>query len=162
MSCNGAYLLHEEIDNMAYNFEKYRDKREKVLGVKKRGVSFGTLATFVSLVIILGLGAVVVPKSIAYFNTRHLDDAIYKLQNAETWSQDVIDGVQELAGVKSIETDSHGSRVVITFDKSIADTKGFNSYFKEKEIDAILLNRVSHTQRLKTLKKEAKFEGQIQ
>ena len=144
---------------MAYNLEKYRDKREKVLGVKKRGISFGALALTVSLVIILGLGVVVVPKSIAYFNTRHLDDAIYKLQNAETWPQEIIVGLQELAGVKGIEIDSHSSRVVITFDKSIADTKGFNSYFKEKEIEAILLNRVSRTQRLKTLAKEAKFEG---
>ena len=144
---------------MAYNLEKYRDKREKVLGVKKRGVSFGTLAAIVSLVIILGMGVVVVPKSIAYLNTRHLDDAIYKLQNAESWPQEAITGIQELAGVKGIETDSHSSRVVITFDKSIADTKEFNSYFKTNEIEAILLNRVSHTQRLKTLAKEAKFEG---
>jgi len=144
---------------MAYNYEKYRDKREKVLGVKKRGISFGTLAGIVSLVIILGMGVVVVPKSIAYFNTRHLDDAIYKLQNAETWPQEVIAGIQELDGVKGIETDLHSSRVVITFDKSIADTKEFNSYFKKKEIEAILLNRVSRTQRLKTLAKEAKFEG---
>jgi hypothetical protein len=147
---------------MAYDLEKYRDKREKVLGVKKRGVSFGTLAAIVSLVIILGMGVVVVPKSIAYFNTRHLDDAIYKLQNSETLPQEVIAGIQELAGVKGIETDSHSSRVVITFDKSIAYTKEFNSYFKTKEIEAILLNRVSHTQRLKTLKKEAKFEGLVQ
>ena len=144
---------------MAYDLEKYREKREKVLGVKKRGVSFGTLATIVSLVIILGLGVVVVPKSIAYFSTRHLDDAIYKLQNTEAWPQDVITGMQELAGVKGIETDTHSARIVITFDKSIADTKEFNSYFKKKEIKAIMLNRVSHTQRLKTLAKESKFEG---
>jgi len=144
---------------MAYDLEKYRDKREKVLGVKKRGVSFGTLATIVSLVIILGMGVVVVPKSIAYFNTRHLDDAIYKLQNAESWPREVVAGIQELAGVKGIETDTHSSRVVITFDKSITGTKDFASYFKKSEIKAILLNRVSRTQRLKTLKKEAKFEG---
>jgi len=144
---------------MAYNLEKYRDKREKVLGVKKRGVSFSTMAAIVSLAIILGLGIVVVPKSIAYFNTRHLDDAIYKLQSSDTWPQEVIVGLEQLAGVRGIEMDSNGSRVVITFDKSIADTKEFNSYFKTKEIETILLNRVSRTQRLKTLAKEAKFEG---
>jgi hypothetical protein len=144
---------------MAYDIERYREKREKVLGVKKRGVSFGAMAAIVSLVIILGLGIVVVPKSIAYFNTRHLDDAIYKLQTAETWPQELIVSIQELAGVKGIETDSDSSRIVITFDKSITDTKEFNSYFKTKEIEAILLNRVSRTQRLKTLAKEAKFEG---
>jgi hypothetical protein len=144
---------------MSYDLEKYRDKREKVLGVKKRGLSFGTIAAIVSLVIILGLGVVVVPKSIAYFNTRHLDDAIYKLQTIESWPQEIIEGIRELAGVKNIEIDKDSSRIVVTFDKSIADTKDFNSYFKTKEIEAIMLNRVSRTQRLKTLAKEAKFEG---
>ena len=143
---------------MAYNLEKYRDKREKVLGVKKRGISFGALASIVSLVIVLGMGVVVVPKSIAYFNTRHLDDAIYKLQSAETWSHETISGIRDLAGVKQVETDSNGARIVVTFDKSITDTKNIAAFFKKQEIESVLLNRVSHTQRLKTLKKEAKFE----
>ena len=147
---------------MTYDLEKYRDKREKVLGVKKRGVSFGTLATIVSLVIILGLGVVVVPKSIAYFNTRHLDDAIYKLQGANTWSQEIITGLINLNGVREVVADSHDTRIVVTFDKSVTETKDFTAFFKKKEIKTILLNRVSHTQRLKTLKKEAKFEGLIQ
>ena len=147
---------------MAYDFEKYREKREKVLGVKKRGVSFGTLAAIVSLVIILGMGVVVVPKSIAYFNTRHLDDAIYKLQGADTWPQDIITGLNDLTGVREIVADSHGTRIVVTFDKSVTETKGFAAFFKQKEVKTILLNRVSHSQRLKTLKKEAKFEGLLQ
>jgi len=142
---------------MAYNFEKYREKREKVLGVKKRGISFGTLATIVSLVIIMGLGVVVVPKSIAYFNTRHLDDAIYKLQNAETWPQEIITGVQNLAGVKSVEMDSNSSRVVITFDKSVTSTPDINAFFKQKDIQTVLLNQVGHAHRQKILAKEAKF-----
>jgi copper chaperone CopZ len=144
---------------MSYNFDKYREKREKVLGVKKRGVSFGTLAAIVSLVIILGLGIVVVPKSIAYFNTRHLDDVIYKLQGAETWPQEVITGIQNLGGVKAVATDTHSSRIVVTFDKTLTDTKELNSLFKKEGIKAILLNRISHTQRLQILEKEAKFEG---
>lgn len=142
---------------MNYDFEKYRIRREKVLGVKKRGISFGVLASIVSLVIILGLGVAVVPKSVAYFNTRHLDDAIYKLQSAELLTQETISGLQNLAGVKNVDTDSHSARLVITFDKSIADTKAINAFFKKEEIEAILLNRVSHTQRLKTLAKESKF-----
>ena len=144
---------------MAYNLEKYRDKREKVLGVKKRGISFGTLAAIVSVVIILGLGVVVVPKSIAYFNTRHLDDAIYKLQNADAWPQEVLTDIKDIAGVKAVENETHSARIVITFDKSIADTKDFNNLFKSSELKAILLNRVSHTQRLETLAQESKFEG---
>ena len=147
---------------MTYDLEKYRDKREKVLGVRKRGVSFGTLATIVSLVIILGLGVVLVPKSIAYFNTRHLDDAIYKLQGANTWPQEVITGLNNLNGVREVAADSHDTRTVVTFDKSVTETKDFAAFFKQKEIKTILLNRVSHAQRLKTLKKEAKFEGLIQ
>ena len=142
---------------MAYNFDKYRDKREKVLGVKKRGVSFGTLATVISLVIILGLGVVIVPKSIAYFNTRHLDDAIYKLQTAETWPQEVISSIQDLAGVKNVETDTNSSRIVITFDKSITSTPDINAFFKQKNIQTVLLNQVSHAHRQKILEKEAKF-----
>jgi hypothetical protein len=147
---------------MTYNLEKYREKREKVLGVKKRGISFGALASIVSLVIILGMGVVVVPKSIAYFNTRHLDDAIYKLQSADVWPPDIITGLNDLIGVKEVVKDSHDTRLVVTFDKSVTDTKNFAAFFKQKEIKTTLLNRVSHTQRLKTLKKEAKFEGLLQ
>jgi copper chaperone CopZ len=142
---------------MAYNFDKYREKREKVLGVKKRGVSFGTLATIVSLVIILGLGIVVVPKSIAYFNTRHLDDAIYKLQDVATWSTEVITGIKDLAGVKSVETDTNNSRIVITFDKSVTGTADINAFFKQQNIQTVLLNQVGHADRQKILEKEAKF-----
>ena len=142
---------------MTYDLEKYRDKREKVLGEKKRGVSFGTLATIVSLMIILGLGTVVVPKSIAYFNTRHLDDAIYKLQDAESWPQETISSIQELAGVKNIETDANSSRLVITFDKSITGTTDINAFFKQNDIKTVLLNHVGHADRQKILAKEATF-----
>ena len=142
---------------MAYNFEKYREKREKVLGVKKRGLSFGTLATLVSLVIILGLGIVVVPKSIAYFNTRHLDDAIYKLQKAESWPQEIITSIQQLTGVKNIETDTNSSRIVITFDKSVTSSQDINAFFKKQNIQTVLLNEVSHADRQKIMAKEAKY-----
>jgi copper chaperone CopZ len=152
-------IIMKERDIMAYDFEKYRDKREKVLGVRKRGVSFGTLAAVISVIIILGLGIVVVPKSIAYFNTRHLDDAIYKLQNTGEWHQELITAIGQLAGVKNIETDANSSRIIVTFDKSITGTNDFNAFFKSRGFTAILLNQVSHTQRLHTLKQEAKFEG---
>jgi hypothetical protein len=142
---------------MAYDIEKYREKREKVLGVKKRGVSFGTMSAIISLIIIIGLGVAVVPKSIAYFNTRHLDDAIYKLQNAETWTPDAIASIQELAGVKSVETDNNDTRIVITFDKSITGTHDLNAFFKQKNIKTVLLNEVSHSNRMKTIEKESKF-----
>ncbi len=47
---------------MAYDPEKYREKREKVLGIKKRGFGFGIIAMIVSVVIILGLSVVTVPQ----------------------------------------------------------------------------------------------------
>jgi copper chaperone CopZ len=103
------------------------------------------------------MGIVVVPKSIAYFNTRHLDDAIYKLQNSETWPREVITGIQQLAGVKSVETDATSSRIVITFDKSVTGTPDINAFFKQKDIQTVLLNEVSHSDRVKILAKEAKF-----
>jgi len=142
---------------MAYNFEKYRDKREKVLGVRKRGISFGTLAGIVSLVIILGLGVVVVPKSIAYFNSRHLDDAIYKLQDGSVWPQDIIAGIEGLAGVKSVTAENGSSRLVVTFDKSVTGSHDINAFFQQKDIRTVLLNEVSHAHREKILEKEAKF-----
>lgn len=142
---------------MAYNFEKYREKREKVLGVKRRGINFSTLATVVSLMIIIGLGVVIVPKSIAYFNTRHLDDAIYKLQSAGTWQPEIILAIQGLTGVKNVETDTNDSRIVITFDKSVTGTQDLSSFFKQQDIQTVLLNEVSHASRQKILAKEAKF-----
>jgi len=128
-----------------------------VLGVKKRGLSFGTMSAIISLIIIIGLGVAVVPKSIAYFNTRHLDDAIYKLQNAAAWPPDAITAIQQLPGVKSAETDNNGSRIVITFDKSVTTTNDINAFFKQKDIQTVLLNEVSHANRLKTIEKESKF-----
>jgi hypothetical protein len=142
---------------MTYDLEKYRDKREKVLGVRKRGISFGSIATVVSFLIVLGLGSVVVPKSIAFFNTRHLDDAIYKLKHVDTWPADIISEVRGLSGVKDIVSDRDGTRIVITFDKSVTDTRTITAFFDRKKIATIMLNRVGHNERLSTLKKEAAF-----
>lgn len=142
---------------MTYDLEKYREKREKVLGVKKRGLSFSTLATLVSLIIIAGICVVVVPKSIAYFNNRQLDDAVYKLNDAETWPREVITRLTGTTGVKAAETDNNGTRLVITFDKSLTDPDALTAFFKKSGLDTVMLNQVGHAQRLHTLKKEAKF-----
>ena len=142
---------------MTYNLEKYRDKREKVLGVKKRGISFGAIAATVSCMIVLGLSFFVVPKSIAFFNARHLDDAIYKLQDVDTWPQETLPAIRQIAGVKEVVTDTDDTRIVITFDKSITDTKKLTAFFDRKGISTIMLNRVGHNERLATLKKEAEF-----
>jgi hypothetical protein len=140
-----------------YNPEKYRTKREKVLGVKKRGISFGTLATIVSAVIVLGLGTVVVPKSIAFFSTRHLEDAIYKLQEADAWPREILPEINQLPGIKEVVADNDGARIVITFDKSTTDTRKISAFFDHKGLATIMLNEVGHHERMSTMKKEAKF-----
>ena len=143
---------------MAYDLEKYRDKREKVLGVKKKGISFGTWAATVSAIIIVGLITMVAPKSIAYFSTRNLDDVIYKLSGERAWPQDVIHGIATLDGVKSAIADKQGARLVVTFDRSITGVENMSVFFKERGYQVVLLNRVSHHQRIQTEQEEAKLE----
>lgn len=144
---------------MAYDLEKYRDKREKVLGVKKKGISFGVWATAVSAIILIGLISMVAPKSIAYLSTRNLDDVIYKLSGEGTWSQEVIHTLRTVDGVKAAMSDKDGTRLVVTFDRFEADIANLNSFFKENGYDAILLNRVNHRQRMQTAKEEAEHEA---
>jgi hypothetical protein len=143
---------------MAYNLEKYRDKREKVLGVKKKGISFGAWAATVSAIIIVGLISMVAPKSIAYFTTRNLDDVIYKLSGDQIWSQDVIDTIAALNGVKVAMSDKNGARLVVTFDRSITDAESMSTFFKENGYKAVLLNRVNHRQRVQAEQEEAGLE----
>ena len=143
---------------MAYDLEKYRDKREKVLGVKKKGISFGVWAATVSAVIIVGLISMVAPKSIAYFTTRNLDDVIYKLSGDQSWPQDLIHTIGTLNGIKYAIADKDGARLVVTFDRSMTDIESMATFFKEKGYQAVLLNRLSHRQRVQTQKEEAELE----
>jgi hypothetical protein len=143
---------------MAYDLEKYRNKREKVLGVRKKGISFGTWAATVSAIIVVGLVSMVAPKSIAYFSTRNLDDVIYKLSGERAWPQDVIHSIATLDGVKLATADKQGARLVVTFDRSITGTESMSAFFKQQGYHAVLLNRVSHRQRIQTEQEEAKLE----
>ena len=143
---------------MAYDFEKYRDKREKVLGVRKRGLSFGVVAALVAAVIVLGLGGVAVPKTVAYFTTRNLDDAIYKLADSTTWNQEIVKKIDELAGVRQAVTDNHDKRLVVTFNRHETGPEKFKIVFSRDGVEAELLNRMDYRQRMSILKKEAEFE----
>jgi len=142
---------------MTYDFEKYRDKREKVLGVRKRGISFGTMAAVVAFTIIAGLSVIVVPKSVAYFNTRNLDDAIFKLEAPQAFTMEIEEELGAMAGIKTIKADSNGSRLVITLDTSEINTEKISSFFKQKKVATVLLNSVGHRQRMHTLEKEAAY-----
>ncbi|MBU2537190.1 MAG: hypothetical protein KKH22_02035 [Proteobacteria bacterium] len=144
---------------MAYDFEKYREKRERVLGVKKRGVGFGLVATVVSLVILLGLGMVVIPKSIAFLQNRQLEDAIYKVSGNHDDAQQVLAELKKQDGVREVVVDGHGSRVVVTFNKEVLDTARISAFFLKQGAQAVLLNEVGHSQRMHTMKKEAAATG---
>ncbi len=141
---------------MAYDPEKYREKREKVLGIRKRGMGFGTIAMVVSLVIIVGLSFVTVPQAISYMATRHLDDAIFKLESASKWPEGVITGIAAIDGVKNTLKDSHTTRLVVTFDRRKVKLSNINALFDKHNLNVTLLNKVNHRQHQNTLKKEEK------
>lgn len=144
---------------MAYDLEKYRDRRERVLGIKKRSIGFGTIATIISLCLVIGLGVIIVPQAVSYFNTRHLEDAIFKLSDSGVWSDDMVVSIAKIDGVKTAVTDNKDTRLVITFDKHIVDIHGVSSFFEKKGIAVDLLNQMNHRQRISLLKKEAEFEA---
>jgi hypothetical protein len=130
-----------------------------VLGVKKRGMSFGTIATIVSICIVAGLVLVVAPKAVSFVITRNLDDAIYKFEGSGSWPKDILSEIHKIQGVKTAVMDKNGTRLVVTFDRTAIDTERIEVFFKDKGLKSTLLNRVSHHQRMTTLKEEGKIEA---
>ena len=144
---------------MLYDPEKYREKREKVLGIRKRGLSFLTVASIIAGLIIFGIGFVTVPSAVSYITTRNLDDVIYKLDKDMTWKDAVVIKIEALNGVAFLKKDKHDTRLVITFDRREADLSDFTAVFSKNNLKATLLNRVNHRQRQTTLKEEEKLEA---
>lgn len=144
---------------MTYDFEKYREKREKVLGVKKRTMSFSTIAVIVSVCMLAGLVLAVTPKAVSFVMTRNLDDAIYKFEGVGTLPHDILLNIQGMEGVKSVVLDKDGTRLVVTFNRTSINTERINDFFKEKGLKSTLLNRVSHHQRMETMKEEKTIEA---
>jgi hypothetical protein len=139
---------------MVYDPEKYREKREKVLGIKKRGFGFGTIAMVVSVVIILGLSVVTVPQAISYVSTRHLDDAIFKLESDSKWPESVITGIRTIKGVKNTDKDDQTTRLVVTYDRRLVTLSTINAQFDKHDLNVTLLNQVNHRQHQNTMKQE--------
>ncbi|MBW2655014.1 MAG: hypothetical protein JRC91_08820 [Deltaproteobacteria bacterium] len=139
---------------MAYDPEKYREKREKVLGIRKKGLGFGTIAVIVSLVIIAGLSVVTVPQAISYMTTRHLDDAIFKLESESKWPESVITGINTIQGVKNTVTDKHDTRLIVTYDRRRVKLSNITTLFGQHNLNVALLNQVNHRQYQNTLKEE--------
>lgn len=139
---------------MGYDPEKYREKREKVLGIKKRGLGFGAIAMIVSIVIMAGLGIVIVPQAISYMTTRHLDDAIFKLESASAWPESAIAGINAIQGVKITANDPHTTRLVVTYDRRTVKISNLTVLFDQYGLEVTLLNEVNHRQHQNTLKNE--------
>lgn len=144
---------------MVYDLEKYREKRERVLGVKQRGLAFGRVVTIVAIAILLGLGMVVIPKAIAFLQNRQLEDAIYKLSGERSGSEHALAELKKQEGVRDVVVDGHGSRVVVTYNKGVLDTSRISAFLLKQGAQAVLLNEVGHSQRMHTMKKEAAATG---
>ncbi|MCF8091774.1 MAG: hypothetical protein K9K40_04840 [Desulfotignum sp.] len=143
---------------MAWDPEKYREKRERVLGIQKKGISFSIMAAIVSVTILLGLGAVTVPNAVSLWQTRHLDDAIYRLTAGYAWPDQTLAGIRGMSGIKKVTKDHHGGRLVITFDRRRTGPEKFDRFLKEQGLFFALLNRVNHRQhqQITAEEKEAK------
>lgn len=144
---------------MPYDFEKYRIKREKVLGVRSRGLSFGAVAMIVTALIFLGLGVIVVPKTIAYWQTRNLEDIILKLaDHGAIPAADVLARMRSETGVVDVLVEKDKGRLVITFDRTKSASDKLVAALASSGVETVLLNEMSHSHRMSTLEKEAAFE----
>ena len=139
---------------MAYDPEKYREKREKVLGIKKRGIGFGALVMAVSFLVIAGLGAVTIPQAVSYMTTRNLDDAIFKLESGPSWTENAISGLTAIEGVKETLQDKNGARLVVAYDRRKVKISALTDVFARQGLKVTLLNEVNHRQHQTTLKNE--------
>ena len=144
---------------MLYDPEKYRKKREKVLGIRKRGLSFGSIAFIIAGIIIFGVGLVTVPKAVSYITTRNLDDAMYKLDKGIIFKDTIVVKIKDVKGVAFVEKDQHGTRLVITFDRRETNLSDIATVFSKNNLNATLLNRVNHRQHQSTLKEEEELEA---
>jgi hypothetical protein len=144
---------------MLYDPEKYREKREKVLGIRKRGLSFSTVASIIAGLIIFGIGFVTVPSAVSYITTRNLDDVIYKLDKDMIWKDALVIKIEAVKGVAFLKKDKHDTRLVITFDRREADLSDFAAVFSKNNLKVTLLNRINHRQRQTTLKEEEELEA---
>lgn len=150
----GIASIKNKRDLMAYDPEKYREKREKVLGIKKRGIRFGTLAVIVSVLLVAGLGAVTVPQAVSYMATRNLEDAIFKLESGSPWPKAAISQLAAMEGVKQVLQDKNSSRLVVTYDHRRVNADAVIQGFVRQDLKVTLLNEVNHRQHRTTIKDE--------
>ena len=159
MKIHGIVNIKIEDLIMAYDPEKYKKKREKVLGIRKSGLSFGSIATIVAFTIILGISLIFIPQTISYIKTKNLDDAIFKLNNNEVWTNHIISQLQELNGITNVVKDKNNTRLVITFDRRVLNISKFDAIFKNNNLQVTLLNQINHSQHQAILRQDEKLEN---
>ena len=145
---------------MAWDAEKYREKREKVLGVRQRGLSFGMVTLLVSGVILLGTAFLSVPGAVSYIKTRHLDDAIFKMMDNGVWPAALVGEAGTLDGVSGTSLDTHNTRLVVTYDRRRTGPDTIRALFSRHGVDTALLNHMNHRQRMVTVEAEKEAEGE--
>ena len=143
---------------MSYDPEKYRKKREKVMGVRRRGIRFRTLTILVTAFILGGLGLAGLPGAYTYLQTRNLDDAIFKLDTPEQWPQEVLARLRSIEGVRTVDTDTTDTRLVVSFDRTRVGLDELTAVFHAGGVDHTLLNRMDHRHRAMIKSSEEKME----
>jgi len=144
---------------MSYDLGKYRDKRERVLGVKKRGVSFSVIVVIFMMMIFAGTGFVIIPQAITSIKNRNLDDAIIKPLPGFTWSDRKKQQLSSVPGIVNIKQESQSGRVIITFNRAKTNADTIMLAWSQDGSSADLLNVVGHSERMKIMKKEQEFEA---
>lgn len=129
---------------MPYDPEKYREKREKVLGRRRRGLSFQTVAAAIALMLLSGFAFLVLPKVIASLQERNLEDAFYRMRDERPWPAAIGEEIAGLPGVNRVILDRDDTRLIVIFDNTRTGTAAIESLFLDKGLETVLLNRMHH------------------
>jgi hypothetical protein len=129
---------------MPYDPEKYREKREKVLGKRGRGISFQTIAVVFTILLLSGFAFLVLPKVIASLQERNLEDVIYRMRDERPWPAAIGEEIARLPGVNRVVLDRDETRLIVTFDRTRTGTSAIEALFQEKDLETVLLNRMHH------------------
>ena len=144
---------------MTYNLERYRKKREKVLGAGGKTVSFGRLSTLFATGVILLIGVGVLPRMNDIWHNRNLDDIIYRFENVKQWPVTALDTIETIPGVIDVIRDEKNNRLILTFNRNRTRPTEITHALQQQDMEVIQLNVINHSQRLAGLKKEATFEA---
>ena len=144
---------------MVYDPEKFRDKRERVLGVKKRKPILGIFVVLFVSAIFVTTGITVIPQVTDYLRYRHLDDAIIKPAAGLDWSTKHSESLHSHAGVVQISYEEHSDRLVVTYNRNMTNSEDIMRSIAERGFEANLLNVVGHAERMKIVREEQEFEA---